>query len=414
MSFVAAAPEIMTSAAKDLADIGSALTAANRAAVTQTTGVLAAAEDEVSAAIAALFSAHGQGFQALSAQAAAFHDQFVQALTAGAGSYVGAEAANASLLQSSNVIAGSMDGVVSRLDNALGDIPPGQSMHTPFIPAATMPNPFFGFPPGQLMHSEFIPGTTIPNPFFGFPPGRIMHTEFIPGTTIPNPFFGFPPGQLMHTPFIPAATMPNPFFGFPPGQLMHSKIIPGTTIPNPFFGFAPGRIMHTEFIPGTMNPNPFFGFPPGQLMHTPFIPAANVAAFTANPAASATAAQVAPLQSLNGLATRLAATLGFSPVINPVPGDPDFMSQTTNFGGLFSTTSLADPDDNNFVAASFVSPLFKAAATSGFEPTVRLGAPGQTILTFQSPVAPFLNSSIALPVTDPIAPLFTALLPLGL
>jgi hypothetical protein len=214
--------------------------------------------------------------------------------------------------------------------------------------------------------------------------------------------------------FIPAATMPNPFFGFPPGQLMHSKFIPGTTIPNPFFGFAPGRIMHTEFIPGTMNPNPFFGFPPGQLMHTPFIPAANVAAFTANPAASATAAQVAPLQSLNGLATRLAATLGFSPVINPVPGDPDFMSQTTNFGGLFSTTSLADPDDNNFVAASFVSPLFKAAATSGFEPTVRLGAPGQTILTFQSPVAPFLNSSIALPVTDPIAPLFTALLPLGL
>ena len=48
----------------------------------------------MSAAIAAVFSAHGQGFQALSAQAAAFHDQFVQALTAGAGSYVSAEAAN--------------------------------------------------------------------------------------------------------------------------------------------------------------------------------------------------------------------------------------------------------------------------------------------------------------------------------
>jgi hypothetical protein len=345
MSFVVAAPEIMTSAAKDLANIGSALTAANGAAATQTTGVLAAAEDEVSAAIAALFSAHGQGFQALSAHAAGFHDQFVQALTAGAGSYVGAEAANASLLQPSNVIAGSMGGVVSRLGNALGDIPPGQLMHTPLIPAAT----------------------------------------------IPNPFFGFPPGQLMHTPFIP-----------------------GTTIPNPFFGFAPGRIMHTEFIPGTMIPNPFFGFPPGQLMHTPLIPAANVAAFTANPAALAATAQVTPLQSLNGLATRLAAALGFNPVTNPVPGDPDFMSQTTNFGGLFSTTSLADPDDNFFVATRFVSPLFTAAATSGFEPTVGLGAPGQTILRFQSPVAPFLNSSIALPFTDPIAPLFTALLPLGL
>ena len=40
----------------------------------------------MSAAIAAVFSAHGQSYQALSAQAAAFHDQFVQALTASAGS----------------------------------------------------------------------------------------------------------------------------------------------------------------------------------------------------------------------------------------------------------------------------------------------------------------------------------------
>ena len=80
MSFVIAAPEMMTSAATDLATIGSALSDAKAAAATPTTGVLAAAEDEVSAAIAAVFSAHGQGFAALGAQAAAFHDQFVQAL----------------------------------------------------------------------------------------------------------------------------------------------------------------------------------------------------------------------------------------------------------------------------------------------------------------------------------------------
>src|SRR6201988_3054931 len=94
MSFVIAAPEFLASAATDLANIGSTLGAANASAATQTTGVLAAAEDEVSGAIAALFSAHGQGFQALGVQAAAFHDQFVQALTAGAGSYASAEAAN--------------------------------------------------------------------------------------------------------------------------------------------------------------------------------------------------------------------------------------------------------------------------------------------------------------------------------
>ncbi len=128
--------------------------------------------------------------------------------------------------------------------------------------------------------------------------------------------------------------------------------------------------------------------------------------------ASASAAGGA-LAPLHNLATRLAAALGLSPVTNPVAGDPDFMSQTSGFGGLFSSTSIADPDDNNFVGTNFVNPLFTATLTSGHETTLNLGQPGQTILTFQSPVAPFLNSSIALPVTDPLAPLFTALLPLG-
>ncbi len=94
MSFVIAVPEFVTAAASDLASLESTISSANAAAATRTTGVLAAAEDEVSAAVAAVFSAHGQGFHALSARAAAFHDQFMQALTAGARSYVSAEAAN--------------------------------------------------------------------------------------------------------------------------------------------------------------------------------------------------------------------------------------------------------------------------------------------------------------------------------
>ena len=125
--------------------------------------------------------------------------------------------------------------------------------------------------------------------------------------------------------------------------------------------------------------------------------------------ASAAAGQLAPL---NNLATRLAAALGLSPVTNPVPGDPDFGSQVQSFGSA-TVTALADPDDNFFDAFIFSSPLFTDTLTSGIEPTLGLGAPGQTINTFQSPVLPFLNSSIAIPVTDPIAPLYAALLPLG-
>ncbi|BDE16328.1 hypothetical protein Mkiyose1665_25520 [Mycobacterium kiyosense] len=94
VSYVSVVPETVAAAASNLANLGSTISAANAAAAAPTTSVLAAAQDEVSTAIAALFGSHAHQFQALSAKAAAFHDQFVQALTGGAASYVKAEAAN--------------------------------------------------------------------------------------------------------------------------------------------------------------------------------------------------------------------------------------------------------------------------------------------------------------------------------
>jgi hypothetical protein len=94
MSFVVAAPEMVTNAATSLAGIGSTVSAANAAAAAPTTVVVAAAGDQVSAAVASLFSGHAQQYQALSAEAAAFHSQFVQTLNAGAGAYAAAESAN--------------------------------------------------------------------------------------------------------------------------------------------------------------------------------------------------------------------------------------------------------------------------------------------------------------------------------
>jgi hypothetical protein len=107
MSYVIAAPEMMTSAATDLATIGSNVAAAHTAAATRTLAVLPAAADEVSAGIAHLFSQHAANYQAMAAQAAAFNDQFVQHLTAGAFSYASIEAAIASFLQELNVSANS-------------------------------------------------------------------------------------------------------------------------------------------------------------------------------------------------------------------------------------------------------------------------------------------------------------------
>ncbi|WP_415624179.1 PE family protein, partial [Mycobacterium intermedium] len=99
MSFVGVVPEAVAAAAANLAGVGSALSAANAAAVVPTTQVLVAAGDEVSAAVAALFADHAQDYQALSAQVAGYHARFVQALTGAGGAYVGAEAAAASPLQ---------------------------------------------------------------------------------------------------------------------------------------------------------------------------------------------------------------------------------------------------------------------------------------------------------------------------
>src|ERR1700678_2448310 len=99
MSFVIAAPDAVQGAAQGLAGIRSSLARATSASAGPTTGIAAAASDEVSIAIASLFGNVGQEFQALSAQAQGFHAQFVTAMNAGAAAYAGAEAASASPLQ---------------------------------------------------------------------------------------------------------------------------------------------------------------------------------------------------------------------------------------------------------------------------------------------------------------------------
>jgi PE family len=98
MSFVRATPQALVAAASEVAGIGSSLSAAHAAAAAPTTGVLAAAADEVSTEIAVLFSRHAQGYHQLSARVAVFHEQFVEALAASASNYAAAEAAAAQTL----------------------------------------------------------------------------------------------------------------------------------------------------------------------------------------------------------------------------------------------------------------------------------------------------------------------------
>ncbi|MBX9982084.1 MAG: PE family protein, partial [Mycobacterium gordonae] len=92
-------PDSLAVAASDVASIGNSLRTVHGLATLPTTAVAAAGLDEVSAAIAALFGSYGKEYQALSAQAAVFHDQFVQTLTGAGVAYAGAESANVAPLQ---------------------------------------------------------------------------------------------------------------------------------------------------------------------------------------------------------------------------------------------------------------------------------------------------------------------------
>lgn len=102
------------------------------------------------------------------------------------------------------------------------------------------------------------------------------------------------------------------------------------------------------------------------------------------------------------------------------PGvDTDFISNTMNFG-LFTDTVAADPDDNEFVANVISNPMFTDILTSGADPSDSLGfgaagvgVAGETVNTFESTMFPFLDSTFALPFTDPLAEIFTALIPFG-
>jgi hypothetical protein len=132
MQYVIAAPEYVAAAATDLANIGSAINTANSAAQSPTSRVLAAGADEVSVSIAALFDAHAAAYQALSAQAALFHQQFVELMNGGAAQYALTEAANASPLQSIQ------QGVLSQIGSPSQALSTGSSLAGTAAPASSV------------------------------------------------------------------------------------------------------------------------------------------------------------------------------------------------------------------------------------------------------------------------------------
>src|SRR6516225_6561682 len=98
MGYVLTQPQVMGSAAADVTTIGMSINEATAAAAGRTTGVAAAAADEVSGSIANLFNAYAREWQAVIRRAAVFHSDFAETLAAGANAYANAEAASSAAL----------------------------------------------------------------------------------------------------------------------------------------------------------------------------------------------------------------------------------------------------------------------------------------------------------------------------
>lgn len=118
-SYVIAAPVAVVDASEHLTGIADAIKAAAAGAAPSTTGVVAAAGDEVSAAVANVFGSCATEFQTLTARTLALQTQFVRALSAAGAAYAAAEAANVPPLQALEQQVESL-GVLAPIERLLG------------------------------------------------------------------------------------------------------------------------------------------------------------------------------------------------------------------------------------------------------------------------------------------------------
>jgi PE-PPE domain/PE family len=105
MTYLSVQPNLLATAATDLMEIRTAVASANAASAAQTTNLLAAAGDEVSAATATLFNSYGQDYLTVVAEVSAFHEAFERALTNSGFAYAATEATNAAAAKLDSIVA---------------------------------------------------------------------------------------------------------------------------------------------------------------------------------------------------------------------------------------------------------------------------------------------------------------------
>ena len=243
MSFLVAEPELVTAAAGNLAGIGATIEEANAAAAARTTAITAAAADDVSLAIAEMFGTYGQQFHTLSADAAAFHSEFVTLLNGGAGAYISAELANAELSGSAaastpilgGLLGGSGGSGGGILGGLLGPLNAGFNQFSSLFNPNTFLKAFTGLT-GPINFGNLTPGISLTTgPFavlgptlngVGLDLGNFLTNELANGVT-PGNLLGAVTGLFQDVPTLQ---------GLEP---LLNSLLPGLFGPAPSTGPAP-------------------------------------------------------------------------------------------------------------------------------------------------------------------------------
>jgi hypothetical protein len=256
MSYVITMPDLVQSAAQDLAGIRASLTDA-AATAGPTTGIVASAADEVSIAIASLFGSAGRQFQALSAQAQAFQAEFERLLGAGAAAYVTAEVANAGQVLGTAVAGGApaaaaavpaaavqrftlFGGILTLeigADGVFGTVgTPGINLPEVNIPPINLSS--FNLPQVTIPAINIPAGTTPPNVTlspFNLPQLTIPSINIPAGATPPNVTVGAFGLPQITTPTITVPPISLPAISIPPFQTPLVTVsgwsLPSVTVP---------------------------------------------------------------------------------------------------------------------------------------------------------------------------------------
>lgn len=203
MNYVLVQPSGLAAAAAEVARIGSAISAADSAAAGSTTGVLAAAGDEVSTAVATLLSEYGQAYRAVLQQAATLHDQFAAALATAGNTYAATEAATSNTLSTIEAEAQALLGgaaapatatLAGTLTTAVATVASGDPVTTVVLGASGYP--IFPQPIIDALASLYVNppvgtllGLRTPEQFWPFSPqlGNLTYAQSIAqGVTILN------------------------------------------------------------------------------------------------------------------------------------------------------------------------------------------------------------------------------------